>query len=48
MLYHTDTRGEVVTCALTVRPSQKSVNPDTRAKGAEPQTQPPLEVASDR
>jgi hypothetical protein len=38
MLYHTDRRGNVVTCGLPVQPSQKSANPNTRAKGAEPRT----------
>jgi hypothetical protein len=39
MLYHTDTRGNVVTCGMPVRPSQKAV---------EPRTQPPPRDAPDR
>ena len=38
MLYHTDTRGKVVTCGFPVRP----------ATGGEPRTQPPVKVAPDR
>ena len=30
--YHTDSRGNVVTCGVLVRPLQKSANPDTRAR----------------
>ncbi len=42
MLYHTDMRGNVVTCAIPVRPSQKSGKQDTRDTGAEPRTQAPV------
>ena len=48
MLYHTDTRGNVVTCGLPVRPSQKSADERTRGTGAEPRTQPPARDAPDR
>lgn len=48
MLYHTDTRGNVVTCGLPVRPSQKPANEPARATGAEPRTQPPVKSAPDR
>ena len=39
MLYHTDTRGNVVNCGLPVRP---------RDTGAGPRTQPPVKAAPDR
>jgi hypothetical protein len=39
MLYHTDTRGNVVTCGLPER---------VRGTGAEPRTQPPVREAPDR
>jgi len=47
MLYHTDTRGNVVTCSLAVRQPQP---PDDAARGtgAEPRTQPPAKDAPDR
>ena len=38
MLYHTDTRGKVVTCGIPVPP----------ATGGESRTQPPVKVAPDR
>ena len=47
MLYHTDTRGNVVTCSL---PVQQPRRPDDAARGtgAEPRTQPPAKDAPDR
>ena len=48
MLYHTDTRGNVVTCGLPVKPSQKSAGDRSRGTGAEPRTQPPVSDAPDR
>ena len=48
MLYHTDTRGNVVTCALPLRPSQKTADERARGTGAEPRTQPPAKNAPDR
>jgi hypothetical protein len=47
MLYHADTRGNVVTCGLTVGPAKI---PDQRPRGtaAEPRTQWPVKSAPDR
>ena len=46
MLYHTDTRGNVVSCGLPVR-TQRPDDP-ARGTGAEPRTQPPVKDAPDR
>ena len=48
MLYHTDARGNVVTCGLPVGHTQKSADPAARGSGAEPRTQPPARDAPDR
>jgi len=48
MLYHADTRGNVVTCGLPLRPSQKSADERARGTGAEPRTQPPPPSQPDR
>ena len=47
MLYHTDTRGNVVSCGLSVRPSQ-TADKQVRGTGAEPRTQPPVRDPPDR
>jgi len=47
MLYHTDTRGNVVTCDLPMRPSQTEVEP-VHGTGAEPRTQRPVSDVPDR
>jgi hypothetical protein len=47
MLYHTDTRGNVVTCGLPVRPS-RAADERARGTGAEPRTQPPVRDVPDR
>jgi hypothetical protein len=48
MRYHTDANGNVVTCGLELRPSQKSVSESTRGHAVEPSTQPPVTSAPDR
>ena len=47
LLYHTDTRGNVVTCGLPVRPVKAPHEPQP-GTGAEPRTQPPVKSAPDR
>ena len=48
MRYHTDTRGNVVTCGLPVGHTQKSADERVRGTGAERRTQPPVGDAPDR
>lgn len=48
MLYHTDMRGNVATCALSSRRSQKTGDEPVPGTGAEPRTQPPVKDAPDR
>jgi hypothetical protein len=48
MRYHTDSHGNVVTCALPVRPAQSSVADGTRDKAVEPRTQPPVKATPER
>ena len=47
MLYHTDTRGNIATCALPVRQSRRA-DDASRGTGAEPRTQPPEKDSPDR
>jgi len=47
MLYHTDTRGNAVTCGMPVLPSHNKSDP-VHGTGAEPRTQPPVRDAPDR
>lgn len=47
MLYHTDTRGNAVTCGLPVRAPQ-SREDAAHGTGAEPRTQPPVRDVPDR
>ena len=45
MRYHTDTRGQVATCA---QPAARASPPGTRGTGAQPHTQPPVVSPPDR
>jgi hypothetical protein len=46
MVYHTDTRGNVVTCGMPARP--RSTPAPTLHEGAAPRTQPPVRATPDR
>ena len=48
LLYHTDNRGNAVTCGLPLRPSQKPGSTGARGNAAEPRTQPPDKPAPQR
>ena len=48
LLYHTDNSGNIVTCGLPLRPSQKPGSTGARGAAAEPRTQPPGKPAPQR